>query len=211
VVLSLIGLVSLLAPFVSTYGIYLAAYVQLAFGCAAALLLHRPSTYEVVARVGRYPAVATLGVLLVILQFLIPGTGIGQDLYAPYGAVACLLLVGLVTTTAPWIAWLWSRPMVVTATLSYALYLVHNFGLNFAEKLVPGGHGLAGSLVSTALGLTLAYLIAYGLNRTVERPFISLGQRITQRRRRAFDQAVRERSAALVRDEHVARSAAPEF
>lgn len=196
VVLSLIGLVSLLAPFISPYGIYLAPYVQLVFGCVAALLLHRPSTYDVVARLGRYPVVAALGALLVVLQFLVPGTETGQHLYAPYGVVACLLLIGLVTTTAPWVAWLWSRPMVVTATLSYALYLVHNFGLNFAEKLVPGGHGLAGSLVSTALGLSLAYLIAYGLNRTVERPFISLGHRITRRRRRALDEVSPDRLAA---------------
>jgi peptidoglycan/LPS O-acetylase OafA/YrhL len=180
---------------ISSYGIYLAPYVQLVFGCVAALLLHRPSSYDVVARLGRYPVVAVLGVLLVVLQFLVPGTGTGQDLYAPYGVVACLLLIGLVTTTAPWVAWLWSRPMVVTATLSYALYLVHNFGLNFAEKLVPGGHGLAGSLVSTALGLSIAYLIAYGLNRTVERPFISLGHRITQRRRRALGEVSPDRLA----------------
>jgi hypothetical protein len=60
---------------------------------------------------------------------------------------------------------------------------------------VPGGYGLAGSLVSTALGLSLAYVIAYGMNRTIERPFISLGHRITRRRRRAFDEALTERPA----------------
>ena len=196
-VLFLIGLVSFMAPFVSSYGIYLAPYVQLVFGCVAALLLHRSWTYNVVARLGRSSVVAAVGSLLIVLQFLVPRTGTGQDLYAPYGAVACLLLIGLVMTTAPWIAWLWSRPMVVTATLSYALYLVHNFGLNFAQKIVPGGHGLAGSLASTALGLTLAYLIAYALNRTVERPFISLGQRIT-RRRRALEKASTEQPAALL-------------
>ncbi|MDX6567143.1 MAG: hypothetical protein QOE10_2805, partial [Gaiellales bacterium] len=53
-----------------------------------------------------------------------------------------------------------------------------------------------GSLVSTALGLSLAYLIAYGLNRTVERPFISLGHRITRRRRRALDEVSPDRLAA---------------
>lgn len=128
------------------------------FGCVGALVLHRRSTYDVAAHLGRYPLVTALGALLVALQFLIPNTGTGEDLYAPYGAVACLLLIGLVTTTAPWIAWLWSRPMVVTATLSYALHLIHNFGLNFAQKIVPAAPGLAGSRVDSAGNLACVSL-----------------------------------------------------
>jgi peptidoglycan/LPS O-acetylase OafA/YrhL len=180
--LTAIGAASIAAPFVTPYGIFLAPYVQIVFGCLAALLLHGRLTYDRMRLLGSYPALIALTVGCLNLQFVVPGTGLGRVLYAPYGAAICLLLMAVVTTRSPWIRWLWSTPMKVTATLSYALYLIHNFGLNFAEKLVPKGHGLPGSVASTAIGLTLAYACAYALDRAVEKPFIALGHRITGRR-----------------------------
>jgi peptidoglycan/LPS O-acetylase OafA/YrhL len=194
-VLVVVGALSALAPFVVTHGVIVSPYVQIAFGCAAALLLHRRRGYELLRVLGEPRLLSVLAACFLVMQFLVPGTGLDGSLYAPYGAVVCLLLVGLVTTTAPQIRWLWSAPLVTTATLSYALYLIHNFGLNFAEKVVPGGHGLPGSLVSTALGIALAYGFAYILNRTVERPFIRLGHRISSRRKGELDVGVAEKGA----------------
>ena len=184
--LALVGAFSIAAPAIWRDGVVVAPYVQLAFGCAAALLLQRHLTYERVRRLGATPVLIALCLVFVALQFALPAhdTAPRGVLYAPYGLVVALLLIGLVTTTDTWIGWLWSRPLVLTATLSYALYLIHNFGLNLAEKIVPAGHGLAGSLVSTALGIGMAYVFAYYLHRTIEQPFIGLGRRITRRRSR---------------------------
>ena len=181
--LAFIGATSVAAPFVVQHGVLVAPYVHIVLGCSAALLLHRRRTYELLRVLGGGAALAGLAAAFLAWQFLVPGTGVTGDLYAPYGIFVCLLLIGLVTTTTPAIRWLWSRPMVTTATLSYALYLVHNFGLNFAESALPGGYGLPGSLASTAFGLALAYAFAYLLNGAVEQPCIALGRRITARRR----------------------------
>jgi peptidoglycan/LPS O-acetylase OafA/YrhL len=181
ILLLVAGALSIAAPFVVPHGIFVAPYIQIIFGCLAALLLNHPQAYERLRWLGAFPALPALAMGWLAFQFIIPGTGLGRALYAPYGAVVCLLLIGLVTTSTSSIRWLWSRPMTTTATLSYALYLIHNFGLNFSERLVPGGHGLPGSLASTAIGLTLAYVCAYGLNRVVERPGMALGRRFARR------------------------------
>jgi peptidoglycan/LPS O-acetylase OafA/YrhL len=184
-VLAVAGIASAAAPFAVTHGIVAAPYVQLVFGCLAALLLYDPRGYGLLRRLGAYPLLAALAVAFLVLQFAVPGTGPGGGVYVPFGLVVCLLLTSLLVTTAPWIAWLWSRPLVMTAVLSYALYLIHNFGLNLMEKVVPSGHGLAGSLVSTTSGIAIAYGFALLLNRTVERPCIRFGHRLTARRRAA--------------------------
>ncbi|MEP7247992.1 MAG: FUN14 domain-containing protein [Gammaproteobacteria bacterium] len=195
--LVLIGVASVVAPFISPYGIFLAPYIHIVLGCMVALLLQRRTTYHLLRRLGAYPVLPLLAVGFLLMQFCVPHTGLGKDLYAPYGVTVCLLLVGLITTTSPSVRWLWSRPMVVTATLSYALYLTHNFGLNAAEKIVPGGYGLAGSCASTAIGLTAAYVFAYALNRTVERPFITFGRRIAGSLR-THHPRIPERAATLL-------------
>ncbi|MDX6452103.1 MAG: hypothetical protein QOH16_2152 [Gaiellaceae bacterium] len=180
--LAVIGVTSIVAPYLSTLGAIVSPYVHIVFGCTAGLILNNRRSYDAVRWLGRERVLAAVVVGWGIVQFAIPGTTMGGALYAPYGAVATVLLVSLVITRAPWVKWLWSRPMVTLATLSYGLYLVHNFGLNLAEKGVPLRWGLAGSLLSTTLGLAAAFVAAWILHRTVERPFIAWGRRRVKKR-----------------------------
>jgi peptidoglycan/LPS O-acetylase OafA/YrhL len=95
-----------------------------------------------------------------------------------------LILAGLLTTTTRWVNWLGSSPMVYIGALSYCLYLIHNFGLNAAEMVVPHEWGFPGSLLSTALGLALAFAAAHVLHRYFEEPLRLYGVRLAHQRRR---------------------------
>lgn len=173
------------------WGDAIAPYTHIVFGALVATLLHSERGYAWLSRLGRPPVLAAVAVLALVLQF---GTNeieweTGGRLYIAYGLVIACLVAGVVTTRSRGVRILESRFLVYTGALSYVLYLIHNFGLNAAELLVPSGWGLAGSLLSTALGLSAAYLAAAIIHRYYEDPLRRLGARIAKRRRASRSEA----------------------
>jgi peptidoglycan/LPS O-acetylase OafA/YrhL len=165
------------------WGVSLESYTPIALGALAATLLHHRASYERLSVAGRPPVLLGLCVAVVALQF---GTGevLPQGwLYPVFGLVVALTLAGLVTTTSPRVAWLGSAPMVYVAGLSYALYLLHNFGLNAAEGVLPGDWGFPGSLLSTAVGIALAFVAAHVAHVFFEDPLRRYGVCLAARRR----------------------------
>lgn len=164
------------------WGVSLESYTPIAFGALMATLLHHRGSYDRLAVAGRPPVLLALCVVFVALQF---GTGEVLPtgwLYPVFSLVVALTLVGLVTTTSRRTAWLGSAPMVYVAGLSYALYLLHNFGLNAAEGALPSGWGFPGSVLSTVVGIALAFVAAHVAHVWFEDPMRRYGVRLAARR-----------------------------
>jgi peptidoglycan/LPS O-acetylase OafA/YrhL len=170
-----------------SWGMALAPYGLLALGCLLAIALERPRGYAVVARLGRPRLLAVLGLGFVALQLSTDAITIGEPLYLVYGLAVAVVLGGLVVTRASWLRWLTARPMLLLGRLSYGLYLFHNFGLNFAEQIIPPT-SFPLSLLSTLLGVGASVFGVWVLHLVVEKPCIRLGHRVSA--------AVKARTAA---------------
>lgn len=156
-----------------------AGYAHIAFGCIVALLLHEPRWYERLRHLGRPAVLTVVAVLFAALLFGTAAVLKPTQLYVPFGLVVAALLCGIIVTTSRGVGWLRSRPMVFLGRISYAFYLLHGFGLNGAEALIPTEWGLPGSLLASAMGLAAAVVIAWTAHVVVERPAIRLGRRIS--------------------------------
>ncbi|WP_193607721.1 acyltransferase family protein [Nocardioides lijunqiniae] len=166
-----------------SWGVSLESYTPIALGCLVATLLHHRPSYERLALVGRPPVLLLLATALVALQLSTAEVLPQGRLYPVFSLVAALVLAGLVTTTSTRADWLGSRPMAYVAALSYALYLLHNFGLNAAESVLPSDWGFAGSLLSTTVGIALAFVAAHVAHVWFEDPLRRYGVRLASRRR----------------------------
>lgn len=162
---------------------FLEPYTGITYGALVAFLLHAPRTYRYVSNLGRPPVLIAAVLLFTALQFGTDEILLGGDFYAAHGVVVSLLIAGLVTTKTNAIRWLSSRPLVYTGALSYVLYLIHNFGLNAAEAVIPFSWGFPGSLLSTLLGIAGSFVVAAAIHRWFEEPLRLVGARISKRRR----------------------------
>jgi peptidoglycan/LPS O-acetylase OafA/YrhL len=163
------------------WGWCLSSYALIAVGCALAIALHDPASYARLAWLGRPRVLLALAIATVAVQFGTNAIILGHFLYTVYALLIAALMAGLLTTTTSrGTGWLTSRPMVRLAELSYALYLIHNFGLNFAEKIVPQD-GFVGSLASTVLGLAGALVACEIVHRIFEKPLTDYGHRLSRK------------------------------
>lgn len=181
----LVGLVVVFSTlsFLPEWGPALAPYTHIVFGALIATLLHSKRAYSLLSNLGRWPALAGMAIVAATIHF---GSGqVLESLYIPYGAVIALVIAGLVTTKSRGAELMKGRFLVYTGALSYILYLIHNFGLNATEMIVPPSWGLAGSIVSTVLGIAAAYAAAAALHRYFEEPIRQYGARLAKRRRAA--------------------------
>lgn len=163
------------------WGPALAPYTHIIFGALVAVLLNSRRGYAVLSRTGRGPVLLTIALAAAGLQFGTPA--VLGSLYIGYGAVIAALVAGLVTTRSSGTKILSGRFLTHTGTLSYVLYLIHNFGLNAAEMIIPAGWGLGGSLLATVLGIGAAYLVAAVIHKYFEEPLRKVGVALAGRRR----------------------------
>jgi peptidoglycan/LPS O-acetylase OafA/YrhL len=181
--LGLLAGVFFIVPWVihGQWGLALESYVHIALGCIVALLLHRRSTYDQLSWLGNpWPLFA--GIALVgVLQFTSNRVENGGSLYSVFGLLALPAFIGCVVTQTRAASVLTLTFMLFLGRISYALYLTHNFGLNFAEAHFPATPfgGFPRSLLTTVVGLSLGVLMAYVMHRLIEIPFLRVGRRIT--------------------------------
>ena len=186
-----LAVVSLL-PFDWTRAV--APYAHIAFGSLAAVLLHSGKTFHVVAVLGRRSVLAGVVLLAIALQLGTDEILGGGRLYVAYGFVVACVVIGLVTSAHPEYNWLSSRPMLYLAGLSYVLYLIHNFGLNLAEAVIPNSASMPWSLLSTTLGIGVSVMAAGFIHAYYEEPLRRLGVRISSRQRARLDAAPPEQT-----------------
>jgi peptidoglycan/LPS O-acetylase OafA/YrhL len=165
------------------WGLTLEPYFHIALGCILALLMHERRSFDVIRRLGEPVPLAVLLGGLLVLQFSTDEINNGGWLYSVYGLVAVLGLAGVIVTRTAVTTALTRAPMLLIGRLSYALYLTHSFGLNFAESYFPATHfgGFGRSVITTILGLGIGLAMAYALHIFVEQPMIKLGRRVTHR------------------------------
>jgi peptidoglycan/LPS O-acetylase OafA/YrhL len=181
--LSLIALTCSVAGYLGGgWGVSLESYTPIALGCLVATLLHHRASYERLAVVGRPSVLLLVATALVVLQLSTAEVLPQGRLYPVFSLLAALTLAGLVTTSSTRADWLGSRPMAYVAALSYALYLLHNFGLNAAESVLPSDWGFPGSLLSTVVGIALAFVAAHVAHVWFEDPLRRYGVRLARRR-----------------------------
>jgi peptidoglycan/LPS O-acetylase OafA/YrhL len=158
-------------------------YSGICYGSIAAILLHHRRTYDVLSTLGRPRVLAVVTIAVLIMQFGTELIGRGKPLYGLYGMLITLLIIGIVSTRTRAIDWLSSRPLVYIGALSYVLYLIHNFGLNAAEMVIPLEWGLPGSLLSTTIGIGASVIVAAAIHKWYEEPLRLVGARISKARR----------------------------
>lgn len=194
--LTLVAVAATVAGWVGgSWGNALAPYGLLAMGCILAIVLSRPRTYQVAARLGETKILLPAVILLAAVQLSTPAILPQHPLYVLYGLIVSVVMAGLVTSRARWLGGLSSRPMVLLGKLSYGLYLFHNFGLNLAEAVIPQ-HSFWQSLLSTTVGFGAATFGVWVLHRLVEQPCNRLGHRLASRQRQTVpppaDEPVRQ-------------------
>jgi peptidoglycan/LPS O-acetylase OafA/YrhL len=165
------------------WGLTLEPYVHIALGCILALLMHERRSYDVIKQLGEPVPLAIVLVLLGILQFSTNEINNGGWAYSLYGLIALPALAGVLVTRTPVATVLTRAPLLFIGRVSYALYLTHNFGLNFAEEHFPHTSfgGFPRSIITTTIGLSLGLLMAYVFHRLIEQPMIKVGRRVTHK------------------------------
>jgi peptidoglycan/LPS O-acetylase OafA/YrhL len=163
------------------WGLTLEPYVHIALGCILALLMHEQRSFDVIRRLGEPLPLAAILLVLLVFQFATSEVNNGGWAYSLYGLVALPALAGVIVTRTPVATLLTTAPMLFLGRVSYALYLTHNFGLNFSEQHFPHTPfgGFARSLLTTGVGLSLGLLMAYVVHRLIEQPMIKVGRRLT--------------------------------
>jgi peptidoglycan/LPS O-acetylase OafA/YrhL len=164
-----------------------AAYTAILVGCALALLMHRRETFSRVAALGSTRglvlAFAALAGVHAATSVFMPMSAYAQVAtpfyYLPY-SVAAAALVASVSLRARGSGVLAARPMQFVGAVSYGLYLVHPLGLAAVETVVPRT-GVASEIVALVAGAALSVAAAYVLHRSVERPLIGVGRRLSAR------------------------------
>jgi peptidoglycan/LPS O-acetylase OafA/YrhL len=167
-------------------------YSQIMVGCLLALALaHRP-TFERLRHVAMHPWLV-LALFVPVHLLVARDAGVAKPLYAP---AAALVVLTLILGGGWWVRLLGSRFMVFVGKRAYGIYLIQMLCLGVCihalKKLAPGvklnsldepiGHGAwAASIALLLVGGLSCILAADALHRTVERPLIGLGRKLTTR------------------------------
>lgn len=163
-------------------------FVVLLSGSLLALLLHDRRTFRMMA-----PVLTPLGGIVAVVAWAVFQCWLGPLLdvvgetrtVVVVGGMACLLLG--VLGPGPVRRVMASAPLRFVGRRSYAIYLVQFVAFHVVATTVPGlsTYSVGTALVSAVVSLALADL----LHRTVERPMIGAGRRVSDRfvaaRRRA--------------------------
>ena len=169
------------SSFLPEWGPVFAPYTHIALGSLVAVVLNSKRGFAFLSHAGRPRVIGAIVAATLALQFGTPE--VLRSLYVVYGFVVAALVAGVVTARSSDTKFLSSRFLVYTGKLSYVLYLVHNFGLNAAEAIIPANLELFGSILATVLGISASYLAAAAINKFYEEPLRRFGVTLAERRR----------------------------
>ncbi len=150
-----------------TYNAFDCRFDSLAIGCLAGALVRRASVARFVEKLSGHP-VAPAVTLAAIGGLLRLGSwfehSIGFTIISVL--IALLMMQLMVQYRSPWWSWLDSRPMrYLGGTLSYSMYLYHEWGLG-------AGHKLGGGILMLLVGFPASIGLAAASHYIVEKPFL---------------------------------------
>ncbi len=172
-------------------GRFVFSYSLILVGCFAALLLDDRWWFERVRWVGS--TAARWAILGLFLAAHYAHRHFPSDHDNPYelfyASMTAMALASILLGGGALPRLLGQRALVTVGRLSYAMYLIHGFGLNLAEKFAPpysGSH--LGSFATLTLAISISIGLALVLSWTIERPGIRMGRRLSERLRRRDDE-----------------------
>jgi len=163
--------------------IILFPYSEILLGCLLALLLEQKEWYLRLRVLGAAPWNYLVLLVFVTLHLIYPQVVQSvPEVQIPYTlAVGCLICS--VLTGKGWLQnMLHFAPMVFIGRLSYGMYLIHGLGISGAQKLIrPGSGRVDVNVLTFFLACAITVMAAYFLAVVIERPWIRLGRRWSQR------------------------------
>ena len=154
-------------------------YWNILAGCALAVLLDDERAYRKLAVLAR-PGVGAI-VLALALGVHLLGAWHESIRYVHPPAMAIGMIV-LLLADGPVQRVLRTRPAVFLGSISYGIYLVHLFGINIAEAVLPSiDRGTLAAILTFALAIACTVLGAWLLHIVVERPCVALARRWSRR------------------------------
>jgi len=177
ITLALIVLTSVAS--LSSRGQYLATYAPILCGCLVALLMHKPSTYEILCRLATTPLLVVL-VGLLVLQSAVFETDNTGHVHVVFGALVALAMPGVLIGPT-WVKPLFNNRVArYIGTRSYAVYLIHRMAKGVVDRLIAQG-GTAGTQVARLVLIVSVSLVAAEIMyRFIERPMIRIGRELAR-------------------------------
>jgi peptidoglycan/LPS O-acetylase OafA/YrhL len=153
-------------------------FAYILMGALLALILEEPSGFALMQRLGTPGVVVTMGLILPLQLTRLQATP-RATARTVYAVVFMVFLGGLVSNEGPIQRLLSNRLIGFVGELSYGIYLVQLLCINIAEKVFPPHKGLV--IPAYVLTCLISILVAFILNRTVERPMIRIGRLLRPR------------------------------
>lgn len=142
------------------------------------MILEQQSGFSLVQRSARIGMPLTLTALLV-LQLSGIAPFLNNYFRSVYALTFAVFLGMLLTSEGVLHRVLSRRVLTFVGEVSYGVYLVHILCLNIAEKLFPPDRGLA--IPAYALTCAISIAVAFVIHRTIEKPMIKIGKRLSQK------------------------------
>jgi peptidoglycan/LPS O-acetylase OafA/YrhL len=160
----------------------LPSYTCILVGCILAVLMEHRPYYNKLSLLASTPVhIASLALLVAV--HLSQQFGQKDVYFTMYPYVVALFLIGLVAGRTPCTALFKTRVLSYLGLRTYGLYLVHVLAQNAVEMIAKPGPRvpLWSSPLYFLACLAVTLIAAEILHRTIEKPFIALGKRISNR------------------------------
>lgn len=158
--------------------IYLAPYLPIVFGCIGGLLFANARHSAVLTKIGEYKIRYLLLALTAILQFSSSQVLLGGYLYPVISLLFLLVILAFASSERD--CFFSSDIMKFLSEISYSFYLIHNFLLNFSEKIFSYFNFDYVSIVSASIGFLSAIIISKITFEFFESPLRDIGRKISQ-------------------------------
>ncbi|AYN57887.1 O-acetyltransferase [Arthrobacter phage Faja] len=158
---------------------YLAIYVPIVAGVILAVLMHKESTFWVIAWLTK-PVVK-----VAILTALIYSAIINEEttfVHIPVGLLATLAMPTFVLSRGVVAAVLGWRPLAYVGQRAYGIYLVHIIVLLGVSRLLPESDSAPAAILRFVVVACVAVGAAEVLWRLIESPLIGVGRKLTARK-----------------------------
>lgn len=153
-------------------------YYPILLGCLLALLLNARARFDFLKAFGRSEVTLVVWGAFVVAQLALDRFPI---VWYAYPLVVGLVLLNTIMVEPRWLRW---RPLTFIGERAYGIYLVHILCLRTVKIVFPSTTtSVWVSLSGLVAGTALSCLVAEGLRRGIETPFIRMGRNLVSRSR----------------------------
>lgn len=170
------------------------AYGRILIGCLIAICLHEARLYQRLRFLGRHAWSLVVVVLFVGSLLLVEAWHSNWSTYA-FPFAAALLLISLTIGDGVGSKVLSLRSVRYVGTRAYGIYLLDSLANRAAGYVIHNPSDWPHTILSFVLRFAIAFVIADVMFRTIERPMIAVGKRLSRRVRAAAPAPTLERTS----------------